>query len=430
MRKYLKDLNIVQAMLVFREGELLHVCLRYYLKHVNKIVILLDNHDKESERIVLKYKRRFPDRIVVAYSTVPVIYANKRRTHKMYHRFKFFEGDIRQRLLDVVKKEHEKTPIDLLYWFDADEVPTNHFPKVLEHFWESDKKALLVNYIHTFNGFDMISNDHIRGHCRVFKYHPRLTGYPFKGLAQLIPVKNSERMKVGFVDIHMSDFNIEYIKKRNIYQKRCKAGHKFKDKKLWKIDKDARDLTTKEYKHIIRRTSPLCTMAEYLKEHGVDEHGIEIPKRPIKLNLGSGNFPLPEPEFINLDKRKYRWHFQDGLNYFDRTVDAITISHAIMYLTKRELVDFLGEAYRVLKRGGVIRITEDNATDPNSGVYGGWRGAVLMTDAKVIRECLEANNFEVYDTAPDETKYIDKSLIQQLHGVPPRVFHIEGIKRK
>ena len=32
------------------------------------------------------------------------------------------------------------------------------------------------------------------------------------------------------------------------------------------------------------------------------------------------------------------------------------------------------------------------------------------------------------DMKPDETKYKDKSLIQQLHGVPPRVFHIEGIK--
>ena len=438
MRNYLTDLNIVEAMLCFREGRLLHVSLKNHLENLNKVVVLLDNYNKETEDIVLKYQGQYPDKLIVGYSTIPIVYQN-RKQHNMYHRFKRYESQIRQQLLDLVHKENERQPIDLLYWLDADETVTNYFYKEVENFYESDKKALRMGYIHMFDGFDKFSDDHIRAHYRVFKYSSKLQAHPFKGLAQLIPdLKKEEVMHAsegGYHIIHMSDFDLEYINERNIYQRRCKEGHKFEDKQLWKIDKDIRDLTSEEFITIQRTQKSIGMAAEYLEKFGIDKNGIKIQdKKAIKINLGCGVYPLEG--FINLDKgRKYgRWYFQNGLNYHDNSVDAITISHSLMYLDVDELWKFMIEAYRVLKIGGVIRITEDNTTDPRSSVYGGYKKHrnpppfKCLTDAKMMRKALEQAGFKVYDVSLDETHYKDKSLIQHYHGEFPRVFFIEGQK--
>ena len=424
MRKYLKDLNIVEGMLVSREGELLRVSIQYHIDNVDKIVILLDNYDGESEKIVKEFAKKYPKQVAYYYSTIPIKYISKKE-HKIYHRFKRYEGKIRQELLNHIKKEHEQKSIDLLYWFDADEIPTNHFPKTLEKFWESNKKAFRLGYIHMFNGFKMISNDNIRPHCRVFKYQPDLAGYPFKGLAQLIPIKNKEIMSTNErLDIHMSDFDLDYINKRSIYQKRCKAGHKYNELKIWEINKDARDLSSEDFSYIIKENYSIGTIAEYLKLRGIDSDGRSIKYKNLKLNLGCGKNKLDG--FVNLD-RKEGWKFQDGLsNYYDDSIDAITISHALMYLDDAELKTFLTEAYRVLKVDGIIRIVEDNVGE---GGRKKWWSARILTNAKMMREFLEGARFEVYDVKLDETHYIDNSLIQRFHGDPPKTFHMEGIKK-
>lgn len=146
----------------------------------------------------------------------------------------------------------------------------------------------------------------------------------------------------------------------------------------------------------------------------------------LKLNLGSGRHPLEG--FINLD-RKNGWLFQNKLSYKDNEVDGVTISHLLMYIILPDLYEGLKEIHRVLKSGGVLRITEDNTTDPESEVYGGYRDALILTDAKMVRVVLEKIGFKVYDVNPEETHFVDESLIQQFHGKPPRVFHIEGIKK-
>ena len=50
----------------------------------------------------------------------------------------------------------------------------------------------------------------------------------------------------------------------------------------------------------------------------------------MRLNLGCGEEHLIDG-FVNLDART-GWHFEDGLPYPDGSVEAITISHALMYV--------------------------------------------------------------------------------------------------
>lgn len=149
-----------------------------------------------------------------------------------------------------------------------------------------------------------------------------------------------------------------------------------------------------------------------------------------KLNLGCKRRKLEG--FDNLDKI-YGWLFQDGLpQYADSSVEAITISHALMFLTPLELSSFIKEMWRVLKPNGVVRITEDDTENPKSDTY---RTGCLtstphcLTGPNMMRALLEVAGFKVYDVDEETTHFQDKSLMQNYHKGRPRCFFIEGIKR-
>jgi predicted SAM-dependent methyltransferase len=165
----------------------------------------------------------------------------------------------------------------------------------------------------------------------------------------------------------------------------------------------------------------------------------------VKLNLGCGKFPLKG--FTNLDirgdlagKPEFQdcdftggWKWQEGLpNYEDNSVDAITESHSLMYCTVEEYPAVLAELKRVLVPGGVLRITEDNCEQSEELLeqFGlPWGNPDSKTGAKMMRRELERVGFEVHDMIkPKHTLFGDSSLIQQFHGTPPRVFHMEAIK--
>lgn len=153
-------------------------------------------------------------------------------------------------------------------------------------------------------------------------------------------------------------------------------------------------------------------------------------KKVSKLNLGCGPYRLEG--FVNLDIKR-GWKFQDGLPaYADNSVEAITISHALMFLTEEELGVFLAEAYRALMPGGIIRITEDNTEHPLSDTYQkGWKTPPCLTGPAMMNKHLWAAGFTTEILTKDTTNFKDNSLLQNNGhelGNPLRVFFIEGRK--
>lgn len=156
---------------------------------------------------------------------------------------------------------------------------------------------------------------------------------------------------------------------------------------------------------------------------------------PLRLNLGCGtpNTPSwhPMPGFVNLD-RSLGWRFEDGLGEFaDGSVAGISVSHSMMYVSGDDWPGVVAEFARVLKPGGVVRITEDDTTNPASSRYGGWRGsapAVTLTDPAMVRRHLEIAGFTVHDVTADTSRYPDASLCQAQHGKAPDCFWIEGVR--
>lgn len=143
----------------------------------------------------------------------------------------------------------------------------------------------------------------------------------------------------------------------------------------------------------------------------------------LKLNLGSGTHPLEG--FLNLDKPK--WYWGQPLPCADRSVEAITISHALMYCPESLWPYAFGQMHRVLEPEGIVRITEDATDDPDSERYGGCIDALTRTSARKVRQYM-AEFFRPLEVTPDTTYFRDQSLIQRWHGEPPKVFHIEGRK--
>lgn len=163
--------------------------------------------------------------------------------------------------------------------------------------------------------------------------------------------------------------------------------------------------------------------AEDLTEYVTDE---------IKLNLGCGDRRLPG--FVNLDER-FGWRFQDGLGaYGDGTVDAVTLSHTLMYVPLTDWPAVYRELARVLRPGGIIRITEDDMEHPRSRSYQGARPGhrrttgCTLTGPDLVQVHLEQAGLVPHRLGADETLWHDKTLLQQNYGDPPDVFFMEARK--
>ena len=83
----------------------------------------------------------------------------------------------------------------------------------------------------------------------------------------------------------------------------------------------------------------------------------------MKLNLGSGAFPLEGWKNIDINKHHNPdecYDIGDKIREESNSVDEILLSHVLMYFQAWKARRVLIDCHRVLKIGGRIRITEDN----------------------------------------------------------------------
>ncbi len=166
-----------------------------------------------------------------------------------------------------------------------------------------------------------------------------------------------------------------------------------------------------------------------------------LPQRGRRLNLGGGINPIQG--FDNLDQKtnaetieattddmiQTGWNFEDGLpQYEDGSVEAITISHTLMYVDQQYWPAIFSELLRVLEPGGILRVTEDAI-----GADGSKRPIIrphakVATDVDLVRRLMNQAGFDPHELSPNVSLFYDPSLIQQNYGDPPDVFHIEGIR--
>jgi ubiquinone/menaquinone biosynthesis C-methylase UbiE len=145
-----------------------------------------------------------------------------------------------------------------------------------------------------------------------------------------------------------------------------------------------------------------------------------------KLNIGAGPHELDG--FVNLDQSS-AWQLEDGLHDFaDSSVEAITVSHVLMYVPLSEWPPMFAEFARVLEPGGILRVTEDSTADPESQRYGGWHDAATLTSPDLVREQMKQAGLKPRKQKADTSGFKDRSLLQAWHGDEPKVFFVEGRK--
>lgn len=165
----------------------------------------------------------------------------------------------------------------------------------------------------------------------------------------------------------------------------------------------------------------------------------------MKLNLGCGNAVLTDPEWINVDRKpstqgwehnpyavlhvscvdlSYRWPWGD------MTVELISISHLLYCMDWISKGHIISEAARVLRRSGIIRITDDDNDHPQSLYHTKLHhNSVERTSKAKILEVMRDLNLYPVELPAHFTYAMDKRILIDLHNDGPAVFFLEGQKR-
>ena len=83
----------------------------------------------------------------------------------------------------------------------------------------------------------------------------------------------------------------------------------------------------------------------------------------MRLNIGSGKFPLKYYKNIDIDPivdPDECYDVTTGIRESPESVDELLLSHVLMYLKEAQVRSLLKDCFKVLKKDGTIRITEDN----------------------------------------------------------------------
>lgn len=243
MRKYLQQQEIVGAVMVYQEGEIIRWCLNWLYENCDRVFIQLDNYNDETYNIVMEYKKKYPDKTRISFSNVEVDAFTNYTKGRVKQRFKALQGHIRQKALDEIKKMHEEKPIDLLIWPDSDEFFVDRFPIVLEEFWKSKATQLVLGFIEVYDNFRIILNQRMVPHGRAWKYNPEMSALPYVGRTRYKVYKRD--FKRRYMVIHLCHFTPE----QRAFRKRTTGidinnpnGGRF----FWVLPEDARSISLKE----------------------------------------------------------------------------------------------------------------------------------------------------------------------------------------
>jgi len=260
-RHFLKNLNIVGALLVSRCGTILHYSIPNLLKWCDWILLMQDNINEETKQIVDQYKKRYPNRIRLAESGFPPATLQQETGRQgLLHRFKSIQGKVRETVFSYLREVHKTEPIDILIFPDSDEIFSDYLPKLLEEFWAKPKvKAITMKPVDPFCDFYTIPDRSMTGHTRIMRFSPELTAIPYRTACYYRPLTKQDRMGNNRVLIHLCNFK-ERMDWRVKHWKKIPHG----SWPLWKLSKDVRTMTPDEIKIELQR-DPDISVEDYLR---------------------------------------------------------------------------------------------------------------------------------------------------------------------
>ncbi len=247
MRDYLQNLNIAGCVGVWSEGEICRYAIESLLKHCNKVFIIMDYSDDTTKNIVMEYKDKYPEIIVVGDTSELVAPPDRTSLSGMMQRQKNYVGEILESGFKLIKKEHAKKPINLLYFIDSDEIFTNSIGKAVEIFWEGVTDTMFIAPIAVYTSMYITCHPDLICHAKVYKYTPEISAIPYSQQNYYLPYRlNRNISKKPWLFVHLAKLTEENIKLRTKLR-----GNILDPKlKLRRISKPAYELTPEEGQRI------------------------------------------------------------------------------------------------------------------------------------------------------------------------------------
>lgn len=247
MRNYLKNIEFVGAVLIYREGEQCRWSLDWLYTNCDRVCLVLDNHDGATEAIALEYQRKFPEQTYLAYTSESFIEEKNKIQGQVKKRFKNRQHHIREHVVKELRKMHDKKPIDLLIWPDSDETFIDEFPEYLTEFWDNQPNHdfMMLGFLEVYDSMRILMSQKMAPHGRVFKYKPELTVFPWLGRTRYHPYIDEKRpWKLRHVVIHVNHLTEEYRQRRKFFDN--VDFTQICDRHLWFLPKDVRKMTAVE----------------------------------------------------------------------------------------------------------------------------------------------------------------------------------------
>jgi len=104
MRKVLQEIEVVGAVLVYREGDIIRWSLDWLYNFCDRVVIILDNYDEYTRNIVFEYRDKYPDMTTIGYSEESVQEGMNKVMGRTKKRFKLRQSHIREWVIRELKK--------------------------------------------------------------------------------------------------------------------------------------------------------------------------------------------------------------------------------------------------------------------------------------------------------------------------------------
>jgi len=280
MRNYLKNLNIVGALNVWAEGEIIRYAIESLLFHCNILCITMDYSDKRTKDIVTYYQCKYLNRIFTNTTEhrlpppnkEPFIDKERGVKWRIMRRQKDNIGLIKQAAFDLVLEQHKKKPIDLLYFMDSDEMLTVHAGKTIEEFWESEVDTLFIRPIECWDDITVICSQGLISHARIYKYKPEITSIPHSKQDYYLPYRKKRNIwKKPYNYVHLARLTKENQKLRE----ELRGVRNFDNVKLRRVNKPAYELTYQEA-HDLLKNDNFIRIKDFEQKYNCDINKVPL----------------------------------------------------------------------------------------------------------------------------------------------------------
>ena len=241
------------AVLASRNAKILEITLKNMLKFCDWLLVVLDNEDREVTEMVNFYNERNYSKMWIRRSCAPHQVIGRFGELLDYRgRWRALKGWIRDDVFINLRRIVNSDPsykIDILIFYDSDEIFTDHLPELLHKFQQSDKRAISMKAVDVVNDLFTLRSEHKGHHVYIMKYDQALAGLPRRFYALYYPLERKDLMFAENYSVHLAYLTPENREWRSNNWKK----HELDGCNLWRLNKSVLEMRPEEITNVFKK---------------------------------------------------------------------------------------------------------------------------------------------------------------------------------